>query len=365
MNTTTARPPRLVSLDAFRGFTIIGMLWVNNLAYTSHAPHQFAHAKWGVFPTFCDMIFPWFLLIVGVALPYAKASRLARGVSRPAYFAGAFRRAAMLMLLGWLIDSSVARKLSIGLGVLQLIGLAYLVAALLDDLPRRARIGIAAAFLVLHWVLLRFVPIPGIGAGVLEEGRNAIAWVNSQLAPYRLRGLLSVVPTAALVMIGAFVGDLLRDTATSPKRKTALLLGLGAVMAVAGLVWHLDLPMNKPLWTASYILFAGGMGCLVLAFFYHLIDVVGWKAWAFPMVVYGMNAIAAYVLSIFMRVHTVQEWNIRAANSDSVSMWSAMILWFEGRMGVPAGGMAFVALYIAFWWLVMYWMHRRQMYWRV
>ena len=83
LSSPSVRPPRLASLDAFRGFTIVGMLWVNNLGATSSVPHQFGHAAWGAFPTFCDMIFPWFLLIVGVALPFAKASRLKRGVSRP------------------------------------------------------------------------------------------------------------------------------------------------------------------------------------------------------------------------------------------------------------------------------------------
>ena len=365
MKTSAPRAPRLVSLDAFRGFTIVGMLWVNNLGATSYAPKQFGHAPWGAFPTFCDMIFPWFLLIVGVALPFAKASRLARGTSRPAYYAGAFRRMAMLMLLGWLINSSGARRIVIGLDVLQLIGLAYLVAALLDDLPRPARAAIAAGFLLWHWVLLRFIPFPGIGAGSFEEGRNAIAHINSILKPYHLRGVFSTFPTAALVMIGAFVGDLLRDTSTGATRKTALVAALGAAMIGVGLVWHLDLPMSKTVWTPGYILFAGGIGCVVLAAFYQVIDVWGLRRWAFPLVVLGMNAIAVYVMSILVRLHVLLEWNTTLTDGTDVNLWTGMLRWFEGNMGIPAGGMVFVALYIIAWWFVMFWMYRRQIFWRV
>ena len=365
LSSPSVRPPRLASLDAFRGFTIVGMLWVNNLGATSSVPHQFGHAAWGAFPTFCDMIFPWFLLIVGVALPFAKASRLKRGVSRPRYYLGAFRRMAMLMMLGWLINSSGARRIVIGLDVLQLIGLAYLTAALCDDFPRRVRMAIIAGLFLWHWTLLRFIPIPGMGAGVFENNRNAITFINSHLAPYHLRGFFSTFPTAALVMIGAFVGDMLRNTEIAPTRKSLRVAGLGTVMIVLGLLWHLDLEMNKPVWTPSYLLFAGGIGCIILALFHQIIDVAGLRRWAFPLVVFGMNAITVYVLSILVRLHVFLEWNTTLADGTDVNLWTASLRWFESTMGVPTGGMVMIALYIAAWWLVMFWMYRRNIFWRV
>ncbi len=361
----TVRPPRLASLDAFRGFTIVGMLWVNNLGATSSVPHQFGHAAWGAFPTFCDMIFPWFLLIVGVALPFAKASRLKRGVSRPRYYLGAFRRMAMLMMLGWLINSSGAKRISIGLDVLQLIGLAYLTAALFDDFPRRVRIAIIAGLFLWHWTLLRFIPIPGMGAGVFEHDRNAITYINSHLEPYHIRGFFSTFPTAALVMIGAFVGDMLRNPDMAPSRKSLRVAALGAVMIVIGLIWHLDLPMNKTVWTPPYLLFAGGIGCVILALFHQVIDVAGLRRWAFPLVVFGMNAITVYVLSILVRLHVFLEWNTTLSDGTDVNLWTASLRWFESSLGVPTGGMVMIALYIAAWWLVMYWMYRRNIFWRV
>src|SRR5574340_20636 len=233
---------RLTSLDAFRGLTILGMLIVNNIALDTATPTTLTHAPWNRGVYLADLVFPWFLLIVGVALPFSVASQRAKGVAGWRAAAKAASRTALLVLLGCLIDSSTAKRPLFGLGVLQLIGLAYLVGALLYRLPHYARIGAAAALLVGHWALLRFVPVPGVGAGVFTEQANLVKYVNDiYLRPFHLAGLLSVAPTAGLVLIGTMVGDLLRAARLTPGRKLAALQLLGVGLAVAGWLWNLDL----------------------------------------------------------------------------------------------------------------------------
>jgi predicted acyltransferase len=354
-----------MSLDAFRGFTIIAMLVVNNLPDAGRF-HQLNHANWGEFVTFCDMIFPWFLLIVGVALPFARSARLSRGVPLRQFLAHAMKRAATLYFLGVLIDSSVSKRLVVGLGVLQLIALAYLCAACACELRRGARVGLIALLLVGYWALIRFLPVPGIGMGSFTEDANPVAYLNRVfLSRVGLKGFLSVAPATALVLIGSLVGDLLRDKAKPVSWKLAGLLVRGCALALAGLAWHLSIPMSKHVWSPSYVLFAGGLGILVLALFYWAIDLSGFRRWAFVFVIYGVNPIAAYFISIMVRIHTVQEWTVATPSGDKVSMWNFIISWFAAALTPGAGAWVFIAAYIGFWWLVLWWMSRRGIIWKV
>ncbi len=365
--TQTAVPSvRLASLDAFRGLTIVGMLWVNNQVASVSLGRQWGHAAWGEFPTFTDMIFPWFLFIVGVAMPFSRAAFFGRGGKTTTFFLKALRRAVTLFLLGCLIDSSVGRRMSVGMGVLQLIGWSYFVAAFANELRVKARAALAAAMLVGYWAFLRYFDVPGIGRGVFEEGRTAADYIHvTYLAKWGLKGILSVIPASALVLIGTLMGDLLRTERETGPNKVRWLLFAGGMLALVGLGWHLDLPMNKPVWTPSYIVFGGGMGCIVLALFYWTMDLRGWRRWAFFFTVYGMNAIAAYVVSILVREHTVKEWVTTTAAGAKSTVWKDLIAGAERLMGPAAGGAVFTAGYIFLWWLVMLWMHRRKMYWKV
>jgi len=169
---TSKLAKRLVSLDAFRGLAILGMLLVNEKVLGPATPLQLKHARWNESPHVADMVFPWFLLIVGVAIPYAVASRRSRGMSPGAYYLDVVRRTVILVLLGCAINSSWADRPLLNMGVLQLIGLAYLVAALLYGLPLTARMVVAASLLAAHWAAIRFIPIPGIGAGIFTATRT-------------------------------------------------------------------------------------------------------------------------------------------------------------------------------------------------
>jgi predicted acyltransferase len=354
-----------VSLDAFRGLTILGMLLVNNIALDTATPKHFTHAAWNQGVNLADLVFPWFIFIVGVAIPYSFASHRARGLPIWRFDKRAVSRAIILVLLGCLIDSSLIMKPIFDLGVLQLIGLAYLVAALFAQARTMVRLSVAVVLLVGHWALLRFLPIPGAGAGVLTESVNAVALINSHLQTYHLQGLLSVAPTAGLALIGTVVGDLLHATAISELRRFFYVALSGVVMAAIGWLWSLDLPFNKSIWTASYILYTAGLGAVTLAFFYLVIDVKRWRSWAFPLVVFGMNAITAYVAPILVKLYILQGWSWQMPSGDSVPLQQAYLHWLQVSAGNYSGGWIYTMSYILVWWILLLWMYRKQVFLRI
>lgn len=357
---------RLVSLDAFRGLTIIGMLLVNNVALDTATPSHLKHADWNEGLTFADMVFPWFLFIVGVAVPYAYASFRRKGNAGRQYAFKALSRMVILVFLGCLIDSSLAKTPVFGLGVLQLIGLAYLAGALLYELPIVWRLSIAAAFLIGHWLLIMFVSIPGMEKGAFTESRNVVTYINQiYLAQYHLNGLLSLIPTAAMVLIGTGIGDILRGDRIDGRMKVGYLAGIGVALALVGWLWSLSLPFNKPMWTASYILFSAGLASVLLAVFYYIIDVIGWEAWSFPLVVFGMNAIVAYVAPILVKIHVLQEWSITMADGSHVQIQQAILQWFAQMQGSVIGGWVYTASYILFWWLVTLMLYNKKIFVKV
>jgi predicted acyltransferase len=357
---------RLLSLDAFRGLTILLMLLVNNAALDTATPKHLTHAPWNGGVYLADLVFPWFLFIVGVALPWSVASLRKRGGSWWGFLGKAFGRATALFLLGCLIDSSLALTPVFGLGVLQLIGLAYLLAIFFLRLPVVWRLGVAAALLVGHWATLRFVPVPGVGAGVFTEEANVVRHLNGvYLQGLGLKGLVSVVPTAAMVLIGSAVGEWLRlETVGPPRRVGGLIVG-GGMLALAGWLWNLDLPFNKPVWTASYILFCAGLGMWVLALFYLVMDVWRRRWWATPLVIFGSNAIVAYVAPILVKVHVLREWTWTLPDGIKRSLEEALLLTSRAEFGKVGGGALYTAGYILVWWLVLWVLYRKRLFLRV
>ena len=233
---------RLVSLDAFRGLTIAGMLLVNNIALDTRTPAQLTHAPWNGGVRFADLIFPWFLLMAGVAIPFSAAGAKAKGLALWRYDLKVLGRVLALVFLGCLIDSSLAKQPLFDLNVLQLIGLAYGVASLLYALPLPRRLAVAFGLLVLHGAAIKWLPVPGIGAGAFRADANLIAHLNqTYLQPVHLDGLISVVPTSALVLIGSAFGDLLRwevrplpkNPAADPGKRGASGPGLGMALQPA------------------------------------------------------------------------------------------------------------------------------------
>jgi len=284
------------------------MVLVNNPGSLQYVYPPLKHAPWhGWTPT--DLIFPFFLFIVGVSLSFSLTRRMEQVISRIDLYIQIFKRSLIIFALGvflHLVPRFDFETLRIP-GVLQRIALCYLFSSLLFlNVSKKGRAIIAFFLLIVYWLILKLVPVPGYGAGVLEYQGNLCAYIDSQLLSGHLykpgfdpEGILSTLPAISTTLLGALTGDWLQ----SAKKTIQKLLGLivaGLFLIFAGLLLHPYFPINKQLWTSTYVLFSAGAGLLILGFCYSLIEVIGWKKWAFPFLVFGTNAIFVYVGSSLM-----------------------------------------------------------------
>jgi len=301
---------RLYSLDLFRGITIAAMIVVNNQS-SAFAYWPLQHADWnGATPT--DLIFPFFLFIVGVSLVFSLGSRVARGESRRSLVQHTIRRGVTLFLIGLALNALV--WLHTGTfripGVLQRIAVVYC-AAMLTAMYAKVpgRVAWAIGLLVGYWILLRYLPAPGYGLPgrdipLLDPDTNLAAYLDRRLLLGHLwegtrdpEGILSTLPAIATGLCGVLTGDGLRSARLSRQKITGMLT-IGVTLIALGELWGLWFPINKKLWTSSYVLFAGGCALISLAMCYWLTDVKRFRGrWTIPFIVFGSNAIASYVLS--------------------------------------------------------------------
>jgi predicted acyltransferase len=316
---------RVVSIDALRGFD---MFWIigggavfSSLAKVYSHPitetieRQLEHVKWEGFH-FEDLIFPLFLFIVGVVLPFSIVRRVERGHSRLQLYLHIFKRSAVIILLG-LILNGLLRFEWVDMrwpGVLQRIGLCYFFAALIVmNTKWRAQAIITAAVLIVYWLVMILVPVPGYGAGDMTAEGCLSSYIDQQLVPGVLyyghgdnEGLISTFPAICTVLLGALAGHWLRS-GRSGNRKAAGLAIAGLISLVVGLLWGLVFPIIKILWTSSYVLVAGGWSLLLLSLFYWVIDVNGYRKWAFFFIVIGMNPITIYFLQGIVSFERIAE----------------------------------------------------------
>jgi predicted acyltransferase len=305
--------PRLASLDVFRGITIAAMLLVNNPGSWSHVYPPLAHAAWnGWTPT--DLIFPFFLFIVGIAATFSLGPLLERGDPRPGLFRKVIVRAAVIFLLGLLLQGFPDYDLGhIRIfGVLQRIALSYvLAAALVLRVGVRGQAAALVGLLLGYWTLMTLVPVPGVGHGVLEPDLNLSNWVDLHvIGPNHLwqetrtwdpEGLLSTLGALASVLCGVLAGHWVRSSYPAGTKAFGL-FAVGSLALGLGLIWGHAFPINKSVWTSSYVVFSGGIACQLLALTYWLVDVKGVRGWTWPFLVFGTNAIAAYWLSSLLAI---------------------------------------------------------------
>jgi predicted acyltransferase len=302
---------RLVSLDFFRGVTIAAMILVNNPG-NEHAFGPLKHSAWNGW-TMTDLIFPFFLFIVGVSLVLSTASRLGRGDSKQHLAIHALRRAIIIFAIGLFLGVFPHFVLATWRipGVLQRIGICYFLSTMLYLwCGKRTRWAVIGAALVGYWVIMRFIPVPGFGVpGVdvplLHPDNNLAAWLDRKLMMGHLyervrdpEGVLSTLPSLATCLLGVATGEWLREFRNNGAGLVRRLLLVGAIAVALGEAWGLFFPINKKLWTSSYVLLVGGLAMVVLAICYWLIDVHGWKGkWTTPALVFGTNAIVAYAIA--------------------------------------------------------------------
>jgi predicted acyltransferase len=335
---TAARPGRLLSLDVLRGLTIAFMILVNNNGNEAAAYWPLKHAAWNGFtPT--DLVFPTFLFLVGISTVYSTAARLAQGATRQSLFLHVLRRSIILYLLGLVVNSFPYFHLHTMrfYGVLPRLAICYLIIASLYLLSPdwRSKAALAIAALAGYWILMRFVPVPGYGIPthdipLLDRDANLTAWLDRQIfsAPHlyeRTRdpeGLLSTIPALATAILGLLTGIWLRTQRTLRARVAGIATaGLSGVLL--GSLWNLSFPINKKLWTSSYVLFAGGLSLLLLALCLLIVDLrqktlstSGHSRFLSPVLVFGTNAISAYVFSellqsILTSIHPRQGINLQ------------------------------------------------------
>lgn len=360
---------RLVSLDAFRGLTIAGMILVNNPGSWSYVYAPLAHAEWhGWTPT--DLIFPYFLFIVGVAIPFSFRRRIAGGAAKADLVRHIARRSLILIVLGVAMraipdfDFADMRYA----GVLQRIGLVYFFAAGAYVLiSPRGRWVVAPALLLTYWALMMLVPVPGHGAGDLSPEGNLAAYLDRMLLPGSLwqetwdpEGLLSTLPAVVTSLTGTFTGEWLLSERGAGEL-TRGLLGAAVVLVAIGLAWGAVFPINKNLWTSSYVVFTAGTALLLLGPLYWIIDVRGvrgiWEQW---MVVYGMNAIAVFVASGML---TKAMGRVRVGGADGTSLYNWIYeTVFRPWAGTYNGSLAFAVCYVGFWLCLMWILHARRIY---
>jgi predicted acyltransferase len=313
---TSARPVsprRLQSLDVLRGLTVAGMILVNTSGDGAHTFPILAHSRWNGC-TFADVIFPCFLFMIGISGVISASRRLNRSATRGAILRSALRRSAILFALGLLVNTFPTFHLHTLriFGVLQRIALCYLAATALFLWTRTRTLAIATVAILLgYWVLLRWARVPGAGMPVrdlplLDPHNNLPAWLDRHLLPaahlyhqgfYDPEGLLSTLPAIASTLIGTLTGLWLQGKRSHAQ--TARNLLIAALLSLTyGLAWSLWLPFNKRLWTSSYVVWTGGINLLALWAVFVLLDVRKAAArWFYPAVVFGMNALAAYIFS--------------------------------------------------------------------
>jgi len=302
---------RLMSLDIFRGLMVAGMILVDNPGSDEKTYWAIKHAEWNGWTT-ADFIFPAFLFLVGVSIVFSFAARLRRGESRRRILLHAFKRSLILVAVGLFVNASPVIGVDLHAwrleGVTQRIAVCYFVAAILvlwTDF--RGQLIAIAICLVGYWALLRFAPVPGLGVPgrdipFMDPDKNIAAWFDRKLFMGHLfdgtrdpEGIISTIPAIATTLIGVLTGYWLRANRTRGTIAVRMLL-FGILGLVAGEVWNAWFPINKYIWTSSFVLFTGGFSLVFLAFLYWILEIKRWRgAWTMPILVFGINAIAGFV----------------------------------------------------------------------
>lgn len=396
---------RLQSLDVFRGLTIAGMLLVNNPGNWDAIYTPLEHAAWhGWTPT--DLIFPFFLFIVGITTHLSLEARRARGADESEITRQIVRRGAVIFLLGFLFngfpyftwtdipgvaDPSVLHRVGDRLlhwrimGVLQRIGVAYIAAALIAKRTTlRQQVSVIVGLLVAYWLAMTIVPVPDTGVmGQLALGspehtmaawwdRTLLDWSRVNLGNHLWsgsvtwdpEGIFSTIPAVATALLGIIAGRWIGASRSLDERLNGL-FSAGAIAMMVGLMWNWSFPINKNIWTSSYVVFTAGTACVSLATIMWLVDVKRYDWWTRPFVIYGMNPILAYVGSQLMArmIYSILKVDYRGA---SVALQSAIYdAGFASWLEPKNASLAFALSVVLVWYAIVYVLYRKSIFLKV
>jgi len=374
-----ARPQRLLSLDFFRGLTVAAMILVNNPGSWGHIYAPLEHAEWnGCTPT--DLVFPFFLFIVGVSIAYAMGSKKDDSSTHSKTIFKALKRGFTLFLLGFIlaffprnfkdfdfIDSLQHVRIP---GVLQRIGVVFFIASIL--FLKLSTKNIYRAFiliLLVYWLLMVFVPVPGIGYANLEKETNLGAWLDRTILTeahlwksaktWDPEGILSTLPAIATALFGVLVGIYLKRRDVEVGKKMAWLFSAGVAAVLLGLLWDLEFPINKALWTSSYVLYTGGLATIILALSYWIIDANQYNRFTKPFVVYGVNAITVFFVSGLLP-RLLNMIKIEDENGDKTGALS----WFNQTFFTPYfspinASLAYAIFVVLFFYVILWVMYKK------
>jgi predicted acyltransferase len=388
-----SKPERLMSLDIFRGVTILVMIVVNASGTGSFA--QLQHSAWNGW-TLTDLVFPFFLFITGVSLTFSFASRASASPlnasatsaspanavhpSRLRLLPHILRRSATIFAIGLLINAFPHYHLSTWRipGVLQRIAFCYLAGSVLYLWTgARTRWAVIAALLVGYWLLMRFVPVPGFGIPtvnipLLDPDRNLVAWLDRKLMWGHLyervrdpEGLLSTFPAIANTLFGVAAGEWIRRFRADSAKLLRRLVTAGLVCFVAGELWSIVFPINKKLWTSSYVLLTVGLALLTLAACYWLLDVKKLRGrWTIIPLVFGTNCIFAYAFSEFAAIASVAfkfRFNGNLVNTENLFRSFA----FDQISQPQLSELGYALFYAAFCWTATWLLYRRKIFLKI
>jgi predicted acyltransferase len=374
---------RYLAVDLLRGLTIAFMILVNDNG-SDRAFSALKHAEWNGFtPT--DLVFPTFLFLVGASIVFSTESRLAHGVTRASLFAHTVRRAIIIYLLGLVVNSAPFFRLSTMryYGVLPRIALCYLIVASLYIWIRRPagsaagqpavadKVGLLVACLLGYYLLMRFVPVPGFGMPgrdipFLDHDANIVAWLDRQIFSARHlyehtrdpEGLISTIPALGTTLMGVLTGLFLR-TSRSDSRKALTLAIAGVSSVLLGLIWNPWFPINKKLWTSSFVLYAAGWSLLILAAFWFLVQVRNYRRGTWILLVFGTNAITAYAISELMADCLDK---VRVGPHSNVLRWTAEHIAAVMPAWPALGSLAYSLLYVLVCWLLVLPLYRKKIF---
>ncbi len=361
---------RLLSLDALRGFD---MFWImggeeifHTMAKATGSPfwgaiaNQFTHPDWNGFHLY-DLIFPLFLFMAGVSTPFSVGRELEKGKNKTQLVLRVIKRAVILVLLGLVVNNglnimpiSEIRFAS----VLGRIGIAYMFANIIYLYSsERAQMIWFWVFIIGYWLLLKFTSAPGFPHGDLTMQGNFASYMDRLILPGKLylgihdpEGLFSTIPAISTGLLGIITGGILKKTGLPQMKKVAILAVTGIAFLIIAQVWNLDFPINKNLWTSSFVMQVGGLSLLLMAFFYYIIDVLGYQKWSFYFRVIGMNSILIYVSGHFIK------WGFTN---------NGFFGWIGQLIGDPFNAVAMAITFVMVKWLFLYYLYTKKTFLRV
>lgn len=360
---------RLKSLDAFRGLTVAAMILVNNPGSWSSVYPPLLHAPWhGCTPT--DLIFPFFLFSVGVSIHFAYQAKRAAGLTKEIWLK-ILKRSLIIFCLGLFL--SLFPKFNFETvripGVLQRISLVFLCCSVLYFLSTwRTQLTLFTSLLILYYLIMTCIPVPGIGPANLEMNTNLAAWLDNTLLAGHLwvqtktwdpEGILSTLPAIATGISGMLIGHILTSPQSTTKRLTTL-LSMGTAFIVLGLVWSTFFPFNKSLWTSSYVLFTSGLATLFLTGFYWLIDIKKIQGWSQPLLWYGVNALAVFVASGLLAKILIRT-KVNTHEGLERSVWNHLHeSLFTSWLSPVNASLAFALMWVVFFGIILFVLYRKK-----